>query len=686
MQLQQQRQPFPPLYPFTAFNQLSQNLKPKKVRKSRSPKPPLAAIEDFTDAENGSKSGPRRVSSRIRGKKLKKLIQEDKKENEKEDDLFELIGKHEDELNESDDDKIIDKFIENEKNQADEPKAGSYEELRELRIQRNKKLLGFLNVNDILNGFDNDDSGNGDDTKNANSAYNTDGFDDFGGDEDDGFNLSKPPKKKSTHENPPLLRMSLRNSDNLMFGMLSEEAQENELLEQEQNATALDTLNDLIKTSLSNADKTPNDVPTRYKSSFESYRLLPPRGSKREVQRITSKAQKERSALTAAASQLAIDPNTVCQAHDDGARILSMAVLDRDDLDVVASGTVNGGVSIANMSFDRTCVYKCRPHEKGKAVSSVAFDAASTSVYSAGYDGALMRLDIETGKCTPLLTARPKVSLSAMTLARDDPHIAYCGTAVGGLVVVDDRLPSDTPVAALGCHEQRIMSLESHPVDPSVLVSGSYDGTAALWDLRTLLARVRNTRRAPDITAVMGRKPKGVRGCISTYACEDSAPLVAATVSPFSKMAESPLMVATAKGSIAVWAAVRAVMSSSSSSSLTSSSLGVARSVVGNQDFGINNPNGSANGPVYFHPVWSPHYDGLAAVGSLGRTVSLFGFLPKYLPSPIKIPLKSRGLMSDIPVVNVFHPRHEWSLFSGSTGGYIYHWVNNNDDDDDGKK
>ena len=567
-----------------------------------------------------------------------------------------------------DDDKIIDRFIKNESRRK-EPKASSYEELRELRIQRNKKLLDFLNVNDILNGINDDDNTPTNDTIDGGNNDN---------DDDDGFpsfGSSKSQKKKSAHEPLPVLRMSLRHSDNPLGDMFSEDAQEREeqlQREQERNAASLSTISNLIKAPQSPSSSSPLSSSS---SSLEPYCLTPPKRTKREAQRISAKARRERSVLTNMASQLSVDPRTVYQAH--ATRVLSLSVLDRSDIDIVASGSVNGDVSIAHITPGNEetgiPIYKSTPHQEGKAVSSVAFSPSGTSLYTAGYDGALMRLDIETGNYAPLLTARPKVSLSAMTLRRDEPHVAYCGTAAGGVVVVDDRLPQDSPVAALGCHGTRIMSLETHPVDPAVLVSGSYDGTAALWDLRVLLARVRNTRRAPDVASIVGRSPTEVRGCIATYACEGNTPLVAATVSPFSGMAESQLMVATTKGTVALWTGVKAVMSSTS----------LARNRKDEPDFTLSNPNGSPNGPVYFHPVWSPHHDGLAAVGCVNRTVLLFGFLPRYMPTPFKVQLKSKDFIDDIPVVNVFHPRHDWSLFSGTADGYIYHWTDNLNDEEE---
>ena len=623
----------------------------------------------------------RKTSARLRGVKEEEE-EEEKEGDEKKGDLFGFdengLGRDTDELSfdkemgesDEDDDKIIDRFIKRESRRK-APKASSYEELRELRIQRNKKLLDFLNVNDILNGID--------DATNESADVDGDG---------DGTPSGLSPqkqqhKKKNPYESLPALRMSLRHSDNPLADMLSEDAQEKEgqlHREQERNAASLAAISGLIRAPQSPASPG-NSASSTTSASLEPYCLVPPKRTKRETQRISAKAQRERSKLTALASQLAVDPSTAYQAH--ATRILTLSVLDRADVDVVASGSISGDVSIAHVALNSSSsyeneeedagvpVYKARPHQEGKAVSAVAFSPSGTSLYSAGYDGALMRLDIETGKYAPLLSARPKVSLSAMALRRDDPHVAYCGTAAGGVVVVDERMAQDSPVAALGCHGTRIMSLETHPVDPAVLVSGSYDGTAALWDLRVLLARVRNTRRAPDIASIAGRSPTEVRGCIAAYACEGSTPLVAATVSPFSEMAESPLMVATTKGTVALWTGVKAVLSSTS----------LARNRRDEPDFTLNNPNGSPSGPVYFHPVWSPHHDGLAAVGCVNRTVSLFGFLPRYMPSPFKVQLKSKGLINDIPVVNVFHPRRDWSLFSGTADGYVYHWTDNLDND-----
>ena len=465
--------------------------------------------------------------------------------------------------------------------------------------------------------------------------------------------------------------------------------------EEKHNALAQKTLSALIKSS-------PPSPPSSSSSS-----------SSLHGDTDTYETSKQSSALVSEISKLAVVPQTICHAFPS-TRILSLAVLNRSDLNVVAAGSVTGTVAIAricnpgvtaaeeattttttevstvgtskkdpiiigsddddddddnNNNRYRECIYRATVHERNRAVAAVSFGGGGSVVYSAGYDGACVCLDVETGKQTLLMspsTARcGKYGFSAMAMRRDcDSPIVYCGTTAGALVVLDSRLPKDSPVAARGCHSGRIMSLECHSADSNLLLSASINGTAAFWDLRLLLDSTHPLCSLNGGAAVGPKALKGIRGCLVAYT---NPPLVAATASPVSEVTGAPVdplscsvLVTTADGLVAIWDGV-GKKDAGAESSFTA---GIPKSV-------FTNPNKTPNGPVYFRPSWSINPLGLAAVGCLNNSVALF-------EQPATTAFKytiTDPLITSTPIVNVFHPCHEWSLFSGTADGTIYHWM-----------
>ncbi|KAI0470849.1 ribosome biogenesis protein YTM1 [Xylariaceae sp. FL0804] len=128
-------------------------------------------------------------------------------------------------------------------------------------------------------------------------------------------------------------------------------------------------------------------------------------------------------------------------------------------------------------------------------VSGVAFDPADATVaYSASHDRALRTLDLTTGRVEgTVTTAHPLLALCALGGPRRRGLLA-AGTSARTVALVDPRVSNisnsgaaaSAVVMTLRGHRGPVASLAPGPEDDAnSLVSGSYDGTCRVWDLRS---------------------------------------------------------------------------------------------------------------------------------------------------------------------------------------------------------
>ncbi|KAI0525325.1 WD40-repeat-containing domain protein [Xylaria bambusicola] len=126
--------------------------------------------------------------------------------------------------------------------------------------------------------------------------------------------------------------------------------------------------------------------------------------------------------------------------------------------------------------------------------TAVCFDPTDASVaYSASQDHTIRTIDLTTSKVENVITTSHP--LLALTPLHRNPGTASssvllaAATAARHITLVDPRVSaSATSVLTLRGHKNMVSSLAAGPDNDYSLVSGSYDGTCRIWDLRSARA------------------------------------------------------------------------------------------------------------------------------------------------------------------------------------------------------
>lgn len=129
------------------------------------------------------------------------------------------------------------------------------------------------------------------------------------------------------------------------------------------------------------------------------------------------------------------------------------------------------------------------------AATAVCFDPADASVaYSASQDHTIRTIDLTTGKVeSAITTAHPLLALAPLRRGgagtASSSVLLAAATAARHITLVDPRVSAaTTSVLTLRGHRNMVSSLAAGPDNDYSLVSGSYDGTCRVWDLRSARA------------------------------------------------------------------------------------------------------------------------------------------------------------------------------------------------------
>ncbi|KAI0119959.1 WD40-repeat-containing domain protein [Nemania sp. FL0031] len=123
--------------------------------------------------------------------------------------------------------------------------------------------------------------------------------------------------------------------------------------------------------------------------------------------------------------------------------------------------------------------------------TGAVFDPTDASVaYSASQDHTIRTIDLTTSKIeNTITTAHPLLALAALNRSSSSSVLLAAATAARHITLVDPRVSaSTTSVLTLRGHKNMVSSLAAGPENDYSLVSGSFDGTCRIWDLRSARA------------------------------------------------------------------------------------------------------------------------------------------------------------------------------------------------------
>ncbi|RWA13556.1 hypothetical protein EKO27_g1554 [Xylaria grammica] len=130
--------------------------------------------------------------------------------------------------------------------------------------------------------------------------------------------------------------------------------------------------------------------------------------------------------------------------------------------------------------------------------TAVCFDPADASVaYSASQDHTIRTIDLTTSKVENVITtSHPLLALTSLRRNQGTASssvLLAAATAARHITLVDPRVSASTiSVLTLRGHKNIVSSLAAGPDNDYSLVSGSYDGTCRIWDLRSVRAATKS--------------------------------------------------------------------------------------------------------------------------------------------------------------------------------------------------
>ncbi|GLT85391.1 hypothetical protein SLE2022_035820 [Rubroshorea leprosula] len=170
-------------------------------------------------------------------------------------------------------------------------------------------------------------------------------------------------------------------------------------------------------------------------------------------------------------------------------RIMVVKFFPCTDLRMVVAGNKFGNVSFWNVnSKDDDGIYLYRPHTG--PISGISIQQSSMSkILTSCYDGFIRLMDVNR-EVFDLVHSTDETVFS-LSQQPNDIMSLYFGEGHGGLNIWDLRAGKSSMKYML--HEDRINTIDFNPQNPNIMATSSTDGTACIWDLRSINASKRKT-------------------------------------------------------------------------------------------------------------------------------------------------------------------------------------------------
>ncbi|XP_065850408.1 uncharacterized protein [Euphorbia lathyris] len=172
-------------------------------------------------------------------------------------------------------------------------------------------------------------------------------------------------------------------------------------------------------------------------------------------------------------------------------RITVVKFLPCNDVRMIAAGNETGNVAfwkLGSLGGDGDGIYLYRPHTA--PISGILFQQSCLSkIFTSSNDGFVRMMNAEKEVFDQIYSSDN--AILSLSQRPNDMNGLYFGEGRGGLRILDERTGRISSQWMM--HEDRINSIDFNSQNPNVMATASSDGTACLWDLRSVNAEKPNS-------------------------------------------------------------------------------------------------------------------------------------------------------------------------------------------------
>ncbi|XP_038700664.1 WD repeat-containing protein 76 isoform X2 [Tripterygium wilfordii] len=187
-------------------------------------------------------------------------------------------------------------------------------------------------------------------------------------------------------------------------------------------------------------------------------------------------------------------------------RIMLVRFFPCNDARMIVTGNKFGNVGFWNVDSQRkNAIYLYHPHTG--PISGIAFRQSCLSkIVTSCYDGFVRLMDAEKEVFDLIYSSDD--GIFSLSQRPNDLTSLYLGKGRGGLSVWDERIGK--PSSEWILHENRINTIDFNSQNPNIVATGSTDGMACIWDLRSLNAhnpravKMESHKSIDDTVSILG--------------------------------------------------------------------------------------------------------------------------------------------------------------------------------------
>ncbi|KAK9268968.1 hypothetical protein L1049_000735 [Liquidambar formosana] len=179
---------------------------------------------------------------------------------------------------------------------------------------------------------------------------------------------------------------------------------------------------------------------------------------------------------------LTLEPENIARVMPG--KILNMRFFPSNNVNMIVAGNKFGNVAFWDVNAGKKGgdgIYLYHPHTG--PISGISIQPFSLSkIFTCCYDGFIRLMDAE--KEVFDLVYSSDETIYSLCQRPNDMKCLYFGEGHGGLNIWDERAGKSSTSWML--HESRINSIDFNSENPNIMATSSSDGTACIWDLRSI--------------------------------------------------------------------------------------------------------------------------------------------------------------------------------------------------------